>query len=427
MKAIRSVIVKLLLAGLAFHAVSAAASIDLSTPQPVADPFAEEVRLWASTIVASGATPALAVAVIRPDYPDLLIGIGETVAGTGAAVTEHTVLRLASVSKGFAATLCAVLADAGFLNLNQSVLDLVPGVQLADPNAATALTLERLLSHQTGLPHHTGDMRLEANASLADLISALPKIRPACAVGGCYAYQNVLFNVASDVAFSAVGSFFQLELQKRLLLPLDMRDSSVGREALMSGASWARPHVHTARGWVAVDPKPTYYQLPAAAGVNASIHDVAKWIHAQLGKNPEVLSPEVLSTVQTQRVNTPGEMLGPQWRRDRVRAAGYALGWRVFDYAGQRLVYHAGAVQGYRAMVGMFPERGYGIAVLWNSNSGVPAGIFPRALDRELGLNGPDWLDLTRLQATAARVAKRIHARQLVAPKAEARSSKSRP
>ncbi len=398
--------------GLCWSALASAASIDTAIRAPAPDPFADEVRTWANAVVASGATPALAVAVIRPSRPDLLIGLGETVSGGGDPVGEHTVFRLASVSKGFAATLCAVLADAGFISLKQSVLDLVPGVQLADPNAAVALTLERLLSHQTGLPHHTGDMRLEANASLVDLISALPKVRPACAVGGCYAYQNVMFNVAADVAFSAVGSFFQVELQRRVFLPLDMRDSSVGREALLATSSWARPHVYSARGWVAVDPKPTYYQLPAAAGVNASIHDVAKWMRAQLGENPDVLTPAVLTSVQTERVSTPGELGGPAWRRERVRSAGYALGWRVFDYAGQRLVFHAGAVQGYRAMVGMFPERGFAIAVLWNSNSGVPGGIFPRALDRELGLPGPDWLDLPTLQASADRALRRMHARQ---------------
>jgi beta-lactamase class C len=84
-----------------------------------------------------------------------------------------------------------------------------------------------------------------------------------------------------------------------------------------------------------------------------------------------------------------------------VRSAGYALGWRVFDYAGSRLVFHAGAVQGYRAMVGLLPEHGFGVAVLWNSNSGVPAGLLPRILDRQLKLIGPDWLDLQRLQVAA--------------------------
>lgn len=378
-------------------------SVRLHTQQ---DPLADAVRLWAQTVVASGATPSLAVAVVRPGQPDLLIGMGETLAGGGQAVDERTVFRLASVSKGFASTLCVMLADAGFVSLDQKVIDLVPGVQLADPLAPSELTIARLLSHQTGLPRHTLDMKLEANAHLADLIAALPTVQPTCRVGECYAYQNVLFNVAADVAFSSVGSFFALELRRRLLLPLDMPDTSVGREELLAAPGWARPHVHTPRGWVAVEPKPTYYQLPAAAGVNASIRDVGRWMRAQMGARPDVLPKHVIAAVQAPQVETPGETMGPRWRQERVNAASYALGWRIFDYAGERLVFHAGAVQGYRAMVGMFPEHGFGVAVLWNSSSGVPAGLFPRTVDGYLGLEGPDWLDLDKLQIAAERAAR---------------------
>jgi beta-lactamase class C len=384
-----------------------AASVDSAAPRVALDTLPAEVQTWVDAVSGSGATPALSVAIVRGGEADLLFTAGETYTGSGQVVTEHTVFRLASVSKGFAGTLCGLLADTGFLSLDQSVVDLVPGLQLADPAAPSALTLERLLSHQTGLPHHTFDMRLEANAALADLIQSLPSVRPDCAVGGCYAYQNVMFNVAADAAFGAVGSFFPVELSRRLLVPLDMRDTSVGREALLAGSNWARPHVHARGGWVPVEPKPTYYQLPAAAGVNASIHDVAIWMRAQLGERPDVLPLPVIEMVQTPRIDTPGELYGPRWRRERVRSAGYALGWRVFDYAGSRLVFHAGAVQGYRAMVGLFPEEGFGVAVLWNSNSGVPAGLFPRIADRQLQLTGPDWLDLQRLQVASQRAARK--------------------
>jgi len=380
-----------------------AASVDSAAPTLIVDTLPAEVQTWVDAVAASGATPALGVAIVRAGQPNVLFAAGETYTGSGQVVDEHTVFRLASVSKGFAATLCGLLADAGFLSLQQSVVDLVPGLQLADPTAATTLTLERLLSHQTGLPHHTFDMKLEANAPLIDLIQSLPSVRPACAVGGCYAYQNVMFNVAADAAFGAVGSFFPVELTRRVLVPLEMHDTSVGREALMGSSNWARPHVYARGGWTPVEPKPTYYQLPAAAGVNASIGDVATWMRAQLGERPDVLPLPVLQMVQTSRIDTPGELLGPQWRRQRVQAAGYALGWRVFDYAGSRLIFHAGAVQGYRAMVGLLPDQGFGVAVLWNSNSGVPAGLLPRILDRQLQLEGPDWLDLSRLQLAAQR------------------------
>jgi beta-lactamase class C len=374
-----------------------------SIGEPAVDRLEHEISNWTNTIVASGATPAVAVAVVRRGENDVLIATGDTATRAGQSIDAHTVFRLASLSKGFSGTLTALLAEAGYLSLNDSVADRVPGLTLKDPSAATALTIERLLSHQTGLPHHTFDMKLEANAALADLLQALPTIKPNCAIGTCYAYQNVIFNVAADVAFNSAGSFFEMELRRRLLVPLNMADTSVGRENLLSEDNWARPHVHTGSGWVPVEPKPTYYQLPAAAGVNASIADVATWMRAQLGEYPEVISSEVLETVHSARIETPGELLGPRWRRERLSSAGYALGWRIFDYAGTRVVFHAGAVQGYRAMLALVPDRGSGFAILWNSNSGVPAGMLPTLLDRELDIGPTDWLQLDVLQLAAQR------------------------
>jgi beta-lactamase class C len=378
------------------RAASADAGDALATQaaDPLLDPLRERVELLA----AGEFTPAIALAVVRPGRDDLLLTQGVPYRGAKIGIDEHTVFRLASVSKGFAATLCALLADAGYLALDQAVVDLVPGLELADPAAASALTLERLLSHQTGLPHHTFDANIESFAPLADLIPALKTVRPTCAVGECYTYQNVIFNVAADAAFNAAGTFFEQELRRRLLLPLGMDETSVGREALIGASNWARPHVRGKRGWTVVEPKSTYYQLPAAAGVNSSIRDVAIWMRAQLGERPEVLPPEVLRTVQKPRVETPNEIGSSQWRRQRLQSARYALGWRVFDYAGETLVFHAGAVQGYRAMVGLLPEHGFGVALLWNSDSSVPSGLMATALDRLLGLEGPDWLESDKLR-----------------------------
>ena len=90
-------------------------------------------------------------------------------------------------------------------------------------------------------------------------------------------------------------------------------------------------------------PKPTYYRLAPAAGVNASISDMAQWLIAQSGRRPDVLPAPLLATVQSPIVGTPGEMRGTSWRRERLNAAGYGLGWRIYDYAGHRLVFHGGA------------------------------------------------------------------------------------
>jgi beta-lactamase class C len=41
----------------------------------------------------------------------------------------------------------------------------------------------------------------------------------------------------------------------------------------------------------------------------------------------------------------------------------------------------------------MVPERDFGIAILWNSESSLPSGLLPTILDRAIGLTPGHWLD----------------------------------
>ena len=74
----------------------------------------------------------------------------------------------------------------------------------------------------------------------------------------------------------------------------------------------------------------------------------------------------------------------------------YGLGWRIYDYAGHTMIYHAGAVEGYRAQIGIFPDLGVGIAAMWNSESSKAWGIVPVFADALYGLPGEDWMKLQR-------------------------------
>jgi beta-lactamase class C len=65
----------------------------------------------------------------------------------------------------------------------------------------------------------------------------------------------------------------------------------------------------------------------------------------------------------------------------------------VFDYAGHRMVFHGGAVQGYRGAIAMLPERDLGVVLLWNSNSAAPSALLPTILDRAIGLYDRQWLE----------------------------------
>jgi beta-lactamase class C len=220
-----------------------------------------------------------------------------------------------------------------------------------------------------------------------------------CRPGECYAYQNVAFSLIGDVVAGATGRSYADAVSRLVFQPLGMRDASVGLEGIESSARWARPHVRGGGGWTALTPKPTYYRVAPAAGVNASISDMAQWLIAQSGHRPDVLPASLLATLHAPLIETPGEMRASSWRRERLLDAGYAIGWRVYDYAGHRMVFHGGAVQGYRAAIAMLPDTDLGVVLLWNSDSALPSALLPTILDRALGLP-PHWLDERTLDDT---------------------------
>jgi beta-lactamase class C len=278
---------------------------------------------------------------------------------------------------------------------------MAPALLLKDQEGAGKLRIDELLSHRVGLPYNTYDRQLESEEPYPMLVEKLGEISPMCAVGDCYAYQNVAFSLIGDVVFAATGDFFSHQVEKRLFHPLGMTSATYGREALFGSKSYALPHIGTRGTLQSVIPKETYYHVPPAAGVNASANDLGQWLLAQLGHRPDVLSPELVALLHAPQVATPGELSSSPWRRARLRTAAYALGWRVFDYSGHDMIFHAGAVQGYRAMLGLLPNEDFGIAIVWNGETAIPAGLFPTLIDQRLGLPAQDWLELSKFNPRA--------------------------
>ena len=381
------------------------APVALPLPAPIATsvdsaktlPHGFDVRLFeamAQQIVANQRVPGLAMAIVHNGEVLSARGYGITDVDAAEPVDGHTVFRLASLSKGFAGKMAGLLVNDGTLRWDSKLTQYLPNFQMSQPGAAQQITVADLLSHRVGISHNAFDRDLERYVDYRTLTQKLAAAPMTCPPGTCYAYQNIAFSLIGDIVFATTGAFYSQEVQRRLLKPLGMNDASLGLEGIQSSARWARPHVRTRGGWASVTPKSTYYEVAPAAGVNASASDMAQWLIAQTGHRPEVLSAPLLATLHAPLVSTPDQTRSSAWRRQRLDSASYALGWRVYDYAGHRLVYHAGAVQGYRGMIAMLPGRDIGIAVMWNGESALPSGLLPTIIDRAIGLPAHAWLDV---------------------------------
>ncbi|GAA5078228.1 serine hydrolase domain-containing protein [Lysobacter panacisoli] len=347
----------------------------------------------AQQLVAGNRVPGLAMAMVHDGKIISSRGFGITDTSRPQPVDSHTVFRLASLSKSFAGTMTGLLVNDGSLRWDSKLTSYLPSFRLSDSYSSQQLTVADVLSHRVGLTHNAFDRDLEQYVDYHTLTQRLAYAPMKCAPGTCYSYQNVAFSLIGDVVFAATGDFYAQEVQRRIFKPLGMNDASLGLEGIQASPSWARPHVRGRGGWVSLMPKTTYYQVLPAAGVNASASDMAQYLLAHTGHRPDVLPAPLLATLHQPLVDTPSEIRGSSWRRTRLNSAGYALGWRTYDYAGHRVVFHGGAVQGYRGLIAMVPELDFGVALLWNSESSLPSGLLPTILDSALGLPEGQWLD----------------------------------
>ncbi|WP_266169961.1 serine hydrolase domain-containing protein [Dyella subtropica] len=347
---------------------------------------------WLERLEQRHAVAGLATAVVIDDKVVYEHTFGYANATTQEPITPETVFRLASLSKAFATALTGVLVNDGKLSWDTKLADVLPFFKLKDAQAAEKATVRDILGQRLGLPRNTYDNMLEGDVSYEELVRKLDEVDMTCAVGQCYGYQNVAFSMIGDVIYAMTGDFFYRQVDKRIFLPLGMKTASYGREALESSPSWARPH-HPAGpgGWRPFEPKEAYYRVAPAAGVNASLRDMEQWLIAQMGGRPDVLPTALLDVLHTPEVATPVELRATPWRRERVSDAHYALGWRVFQYGGETLVFHAGAVEGYRTMIGFFPKYHTGVVTMWNSAGAMPSGLMPMVFDSMLGLEHVDW------------------------------------
>jgi hypothetical protein len=144
-----------------------------------------------------------------------------------------------------------------------------------------------------------------------------------------------------------------------------------------------------------------------AAGINASVADMAKWMIVQmdsgrLADGMRLFSARTARELWTAVTPIPIGNVAPELAPLQAKFLGYGLGFNVRDFRGEKLIMHSGGLPGYVSRVAMIPDRKLGVVVLTNQESGAAFdAIAYRILDHYLGAPAFDWLAAYR--ATTAR------------------------
>jgi len=402
----------------------AAAETDAATPPQRADLD----RLFEQAM-ARYRLPGLAVGVIENGEVVYARTAGELRAGSGARVDGRTLFKIASNSKAMTTALLARLVDAGKLRWDDPVTRYLPEFRMYDPWVTRNIQVRDLLIHNSGLGLGAGDLMLwpEPNAfTRADIIAGLAYLKPTHSFRSHYAYDNLLYVVAGEVAARAGGKPYAQLLRDEVFAPLGMRRCQVGAWERDAVGNVAQPHMRQGEANVVV--RADAARIPdtpsmAAGGVRCGLDDMLAWMRAWLA--PDAATAAWLSPAQRQALwtlHTPMPIPAQMRDWDGTRLYGYGYGWRLADVDGQWQVAHTGTLMGMYSALVLLPDRRSGFVILSNGDGGEMRTVLGEALLKRFtrpdapALDVPHYANLLEqarvqagpaartLDATAARV-----------------------
>ncbi|WP_257666754.1 serine hydrolase [Parapedobacter tibetensis] len=354
-------------------------------------------------VLAEFEVPGVGVGIVKDGKVILAKGYGIKRLGHPERVDEHTLFSIASNSKAFTATALAILVDEGKLKWEDRVTDYLPWFALSDDYVTMHLTIRDLLVHHSGLPAYVNDMLLFPPASLSrkELLLKLKDVPLQHDFRSVYAYDNVLYLAAAEVIAAVSGMEWEDFVQKRIFDKVGMPNTISQFSTLRQQPNVAYSHARR-DGEVKViahffdsnigDPG------NPAGGIAASAADMANWLitHLDSGQTPErgrlfsaKTTKELWNIVRPMPVSKEPEWLKPAQKH----FYGYALGFRTYDYRGEQVVGHGGALTGFVSQLAMVPEKRLGVVVLTNQSvSGAYWAIIHHILDHYLGAEPFDWI-----------------------------------
>lgn len=379
--------------------------------------------------------PGMAIAIVEDGKTTLARGYGVRRLGRPEAVDADTLFPIGSTTKAITVAALATLVDAGRIGWDDRVIDHLPEFRMMDPWVTREMTIRDLLVHRSGLGPGAGDLLFvpRGGVARAEVVRRLRYLKPATSFRSGFAYSNLMYVVAGQLIEAVSGARWEDYVRTHVLLPAGMRASTTDNTANFAAEDRAYPHARLGgesgmRGAGAqetLDERDDLGRNAApAGGVASSANDLARWLQVLLGEGVAADGRRVFSGTARAQMWTPVVPLPPAAMPPGLEAlqpqfSSYALGWDVIDYRGARVVWHGGAVFGFKAAVVILPARKVGFAIAINSEDGaLVRGLMYELLDHYLAAPPGDWPARYRAYA-AAQVAQGVAALRTAAGKAD--------
>ncbi|MDR1271867.1 MAG: serine hydrolase, partial [Clostridiales Family XIII bacterium] len=220
-----------------------------------------------------------------------------------------------------------------------------------------------------------------------DIVRKIRYMKPSLTFRDKFQYNNFMFVTAGYLIEAITGKKWEDFLAERIFGPLGIGEYGFLHPDPLQADKYARLYVPDEEG-INKETAPLRFEGMGPAGsILTPIGEAAKWLQFNLngGKVGEeaLIPPEIF--VELYKPNIPYQLL-PFQTPGNIEV-GYALGWFVDSYHGNKKVEHGGNVDGGTANVAFLPDKGIGCVVLTNADSSTfPMAFTADLFDRFLGV-----------------------------------------
>jgi CubicO group peptidase (beta-lactamase class C family) len=351
-------------------ATSALAQLPTANPQPPiapasADAFAQAgqgvIRTLELVSQAQGASPAMAVVMVRRGQAPVLWVHGRLDARASAMADADTPFYIASQTKAFVGLMALELHARRIFSLDQSLAEFWPNLTLpggADPHA---ITFRALLSHQGVVENRTLEFRTSYTGAIPvrDFPRMLSNYSTVREPG--FAYRNIGYLIYAAALEERTGRDWRDWLHAEILRPARLTRTT-SRPSRVAPAELPVYHQWLGDNDWEVFPTKNDAVMHAAGGLVSSPNDMAHWLSLQLGEAPSVVSPDILA--QSHAVQVVADI-----QNDVLNCQGYAVGWNICRIGDVDVLAHGGQYTAVRSIMAVSPELGIGFAFMCNSDS----------------------------------------------------------
>ncbi|MFG4002411.1 serine hydrolase [Flavobacterium aquidurense] len=328
-------------------------------------------------------------------------GYGVASIETKKPVNEYTNFQIASNSKAFTTAALSILEDEGKLKWTDKVKNYIPEFKMYNDYVTENFNIQDLLTHRSGLGLGVGDLMFFPDGSdftIKDVVTSFQHFKPVSAFRTKFDYDNLLYIVAGELIAKVSGMSYEEFVQKRIIEPLQMKNSFAGSSLIKDKNSFAVSH-SSESGTIKTIAGLDVQINSAAGGIYSNVADMSQWMLVCLNKGQ--YGAELKTTLFSSKNHS--EM----WRIHTVEEAdpnprynshfsGYGLGWGISDAKGNLKVSHTGGLPGMLSIVTMYPDLNLGIVIFTNTENGG-GGLFTAVTntisDSYLGLDDFGWTD----------------------------------